>query len=216
MEEYKNFDIDAFKHEIMNEFDQEVNNKIRVAEANHKAEGEKEIDKYDRLHDEHQSLQKENLEAGEDRKGTLTKIQNENNELDAFAQNAIREKSSLRDNIADLEDTLRRLKDQLSTTTLDNRNLQLQVDNETALAEAKVPAEIQAVTTVNRDLTAQLDRVNADIREEKSKKGEAQRILDDLTNKHNNANQHFENLLEAANKDKAQAEQDLTALRGQV
>ena len=125
MEEYKNFDIDAFKHEIMNEFDQEVNNKIRVAEANHKAEGEKEIDKYDRLHDEHQSLQKENLEAGEDRKGTLTKIQNENNELDSFAQNAIREKRSLRDNIADLEDTLRRLKDQLSTTTLDNRNLQL-------------------------------------------------------------------------------------------
>ena len=58
--------------------------------------------------------------------------------------------------------------------------------------------------------------MNADIREEKSKKGEAQRILDDLTNKHNNANQHFESLLDAANKDKAKAEQDLNQLRGQV
>ena len=72
------------------------------------------------------------------------------------------------------------------------------------------------MTTVNRDLKSQLDRVGADIKEEKQKKGEAERILGDLTNKHNNATQHFEGLLDAAQKEKAAAEKELSELRNNV
>ena len=120
---------------------------------------------------DHQNLQKENLDAGNGRKKVLESIQSDTNAFDTFAKNAIKEKKGLRDNIGDLEDSLRKLNDQLSNLTLDNKNLQLVVDTEAALKTAKANAEVVSVTSVNRDLKSQVDRINQNITDETDKKG---------------------------------------------
>lgn len=156
VEEYKNFDIDGFKREVMDSFDKEVST-LNSREAGQKGEGIKRIQQYERLHVDHQNLQKENLDAGDGRKKVLENIQKDTNEFDTFAKNAIKEKKGLRDNIADLEDSLRKLNDQLSNLVLDNKNLQLVVDTESSLRSAKANAEVISVTSVNKDLKTQVD-----------------------------------------------------------
>lgn len=183
VEEYKNFDIDGYKRELGDDLEKEIST-LTTNEDNHKGEGSGKIEGFERLHTEHQGLQKDNIAAGDNRKRILVEVQTETNSYSTFATEATQEKRSLRDNLADLEDTLRRLKDQLSNVTLENKHLQLVVDTEKALKEAKAAAEVQSLTTVNRDLTAQVDRVTADIQEETSKKDEAKRILDELNKLH--------------------------------
>lgn len=46
VEEYKNFDIDGFKREVMDQFDKEVNT-LNTSEATHKGEGIKKIQQYE-------------------------------------------------------------------------------------------------------------------------------------------------------------------------
>ena len=122
VEEYKNFDIDGFKREVMDQFDKEAT-VLSNAEGSHKGEGIKKIQQYERLQGDHLALQKENIEAGNQRKKVLEEIQQDNNQFDTYAKTAIKEKRGLRDNLADLEDSLRRLKDQISNVTLENKNL---------------------------------------------------------------------------------------------
>jgi hypothetical protein len=110
VEEYKNFDIDGFKREVMDSFDKEVNT-LNSKEAGQKGEGVKRIQQYERLHGEHQNLQKENLESGESRKKILEAVQKETNEHDVYGKTSIKEMKGLRDNISDLEDSLRKLND---------------------------------------------------------------------------------------------------------
>jgi len=170
----------------------------------------------ERLQDEHQQLQKDNLAAGKDRRQVLSDITDATNDFDNHAQEATREKRGLRDNLVDLEDTLRRLRDQFSNVTLENKNLQLVVDTESALKDAKATAETQAVTTVNRDLTEQSDRLDRTIEEENDKKGEAKRILDDLTAKHEAATKEFEKTIKEAEKEKQEAQKALDELRKKI
>lgn len=51
--------------------------------------------------------------------------------------------------MGDLEDKLRNLRDNLSEAQLENKNLQLIVDTESSLRDAKATAEITAVRAVN-------------------------------------------------------------------
>lgn len=208
VEEYKNFDIDGFKREVMDSFDKEVNT-LNSKEAGQKGEGIKRIQQYERLHEDHQNLQKENIEAGDGRKKVLENIQKDTIEFDTFAKTAIKEKKGFRDNISDLEDSLRKLNDQLSNLVLDNKNLQLVVDTEGALRNAKANAEVVSVTSVNNDLKTQVARINQNISEEQQKRGEAKRVLEDLTKKHGEAVKKYEALLAEIEKEKKKAESDL-------
>ena len=215
VEEYKNFDIDGFKSEIMHEFDKETS-VLNQNEDAHKGDGLKQISQYERLHTEHKDLQSQNLKAGEVRKETLDSIQKSTLDHDAYSKDSTVEKRGLRDNITDLEDTLRRLKDQLSNSNLENKNLQLVVDTESALRGAKATAEVTAVSTVNSDLKDQVDRIDLDIKEETEKKEEASRILQDLTTKHEDAKKSFEDLLKEAEGEKKKAEKELNDLKSQI
>lgn len=143
----------------------------------------------------------------------LEEIQTDNNQFDQHAKSSIKEKRGLRDNLADLEDSLRRLKDQLSNVTLDNKNLQLVVDTEAALRTAKANAEVQSVSTVNKDLKTQVDWLQRNIQDETDKKGQAKRILDDLTAKHTAAQKAFETFLAEIEKEKKRVETELDNAR---
>lgn len=215
VDEYKNFDIDGFKREVMDDFEKEVSGFVSSEDTN-KGEGVKKIQQYERLHADHQNLQKENIAAGTERKEILETIQGDTNEYADFAKAATHEKRSLRDNLADLGDTLRKLRYQLSNVTLENKSLQLVVDTEASLRDAKAKSEITAVTTVNVDLKDQVNRVEKNLSEEGEKKGEANRVLKDLTSKHNNAKDNFDNLLNTSESEKKRVNGELESLKGKL
>lgn len=122
----------------------------------------------------------------------------------------------MRDNLSDLEDTLRKLKCQLSNVTLENKNLQMVVDTEAALKEAKAVAEQQAAGTVNADLKHQVNRIEVDITEEQKKKTEAQRILDELNALHEQVKTDLAAEVEKEEANKKGLQSQLEEVRTQV
>ena len=210
--EYKNYDIDGLRRELQDDLNKEIN-VLNLNQDAHRGETTKKIDGYERLQREHKDLQRENNEGHENRKAILSHIQDENTKFDKFAHEATEDKSKLRTDLANKEHPLRVLQDQLAVLGLENKNLQLVIDTETALREAKANAEVSALRTVNTDLKDQVSRVETDILDEKSKKTDAKRILDDLTAKHQEAEKAFKALLADAEKRRDQVQRDLAALK---
>lgn len=180
--EYKEFRIDTYGEELTNTFNEEVRSLVDKQAAN-KNENAQKIDGYEQLHNEHKALQNENNAAHEGRKRTLDDINGLNNDYSKFANQAVKEHDDLRGKIAGLEHPLRGLQNEVTNLNLDNKNLQQVIDTEVALRNAKAQAELSAVTTVHGDLKNQTERIEKDIDEERSKKSEAQRILDELNGK---------------------------------
>ncbi|CAI2359474.1 unnamed protein product [Moneuplotes crassus] len=212
VEEYKNYDIDGLRRELQDELGQEINNLKRNQES-HIGELTKKVDGYERLQGEHKDLQKENNHGHENRKTVLVHIQEENIKFDKFAQDASEEKAKLRDDLANKEHPLRQLQDQIAVLGLDNKNLQLIIDTEAALREAKANAETNAVRFVNTDLKDQVQRIENDIVDEKNKKDEAKRIFDELQAKNKDAQKVFEDLLSEAEKKRDDVQQNLAELK---
>ena len=212
VQEYKDFDMDGYRKELLGNFTAETD-KINLEQDAHKSSLNKRLDELDRLHGEHKGLQKDNERTNKQRREILSKVEEQNTNFDKYAQESIAEKKKLRDQVADLEDTLRKLKDQLSEVQLDNKNLQLIVDTEGALREAKAQAETSAVKTVNQDLRAQIQRLETEMNEERSMKDSSKRVLDDLEKKFEKASKHFEALLKEAEDGKKQVELDLKNLK---
>jgi chromosome segregation ATPase len=180
--EYKQFNVESFGNDLLSKVDSEIKGLAAKQQAN-TAENQGKVDGYSKLHDEHKSLQKENTDAHEARKGLFDAMNEENTAYSKFAQEAAQEHAGLRDEITSKEHPLRVLQNEVQNLNLDNKNLQLVIDTEAALREAKAQAELNAVTTVNTDLKDQTQRLENDIKEEREKKGEAKKILDDLNGK---------------------------------
>jgi chromosome segregation ATPase len=210
--EYKNYDIDGLRRELQDDLNRETSNLNRKQDT-HKGETTKKVDGYERLQREHKDLQAENNASHESRKDTLAHIQDENTQFDKFAQDAGQQKAQLRDDLANKEHPLRVLHDQVAVLGLENKNLQLVIDTEAALREAKANAETNAVRTVNTDLKDQVNRIETDILDERTKKNDAKRILDDLTNKHSEAEKAFKQLLVDAEKRRDNVSKDLANLK---
>ncbi len=87
------------------------------------------------------------------------------------------------------------------------------VDTEAALKTAKANAEVQSVTSVNKDLKTQVDWLQRNIQDETDKKGQAKRILDDLTAKHAAAQKTFEQFLTEISNEKKRIETELENAR---
>ena len=210
--EYKNYDIDSLRRELQDELNRETSNLNRKQDA-HKGDATLKVDGYERLQREHKELQKENNDSHESRKATLAHIQQENTDFDKFAKEAGENKHKLREELANKEHPLRQMQDEVAVLGLQNKNLQLVIDTEAALREAKANAETSAVRTVNTDLKDQVDRIETDILDEKTKKDEVKRILDELTGKHQDAEKEFKQLLADAEKRRDTVQKDLTELK---
>ena len=78
------------------------------------------------------------------------------------------------------------MRNEVAILGLENKNLQLVIDTEAALREAKGKAEIVAVTSVNKDLKDQTKRFEDDIKEERARKDDAHKFLADLTSEYLN------------------------------
>jgi len=210
--EYKSYDIHSLRRELQDDLTQEINVLNRNQDT-HKSETIKKIDGYERLQREHKELQNENNEGHENRKATLAHIQEENVKFDKYAKEATDNKSKLRTDLANKEHPLRELQNQVSVLGLENKNLQLVIDTEAALRDAKAHAETNAVRSVNTDLKDQVSRIETDISDERNKKEEAKRILEELTSKHKEAEETFKQLLTDAENRRDSVKKELAELK---
>lgn len=177
--EYKEFNISSYGSELTEEFNTELNS-LKSKMTENRKENDEKIDGYEKLHGEHKQLQKDNLKAHEGRVNNFDSMTKANDDYAKFAQNTNQENNEYRVGIADKENPLRHLENDVALLNLDNKNLQQVIDTEAALKDAKAQAEVVAVKAVNSDLKNQTGRLENDIHEEKAKKEEAYRILDDL------------------------------------
>lgn len=210
--EYKTYDMNIIRNELNGELDAE----LKVLDAKNqaaKADLNKQIDGYVDLHKDHQELQKINSAGHNARKKILAEIAQDNSDFHNYANAAAEENAGHRTKIADLEAPLRQLQNEVTDLNLDNKNLQLVIDTEAALREAKAQAELSAVTITNVDLKNHSDRLKVDIEEETSKRNEAKRILDDLTQKHNAARVALQKLLSEAEADKSNVVKEIGDFR---
>jgi chromosome segregation ATPase len=210
--EYKNYDVDGLRRELQDNLNSEINTLNRNQDT-HKGETGKKVDGYERLQREHKDLQRENNEGHENRKAILAHIQDENTKFDTHAKQATDEKATLRGDLANKEHPLRQLQDQVAVLGLDNKNLQLVIDTEAALREAKAHSETNAVRSVNTDLKDQVNRIETDILDERNKKNEAKRILDELTLQHKKADKEFEDLIKEAKNRNDTVKKDLENIK---
>lgn len=180
--EYKQFSVETFGKELLSTMDSEIKSLADSQQAN-TSENQAKVDGYSKLHDEHKTLQRDNTAAHEARKGLLNSMNDDNNDYAKFAAAAVEEHAQLRGDITEKEHPLRVLQNDVQNLNLDNKNLQLVIDTEAALREAKAQAELNAVTTVNTDLKDQTQRLESDIKEERSKRADAKKILDELSGK---------------------------------
>ena len=177
--EYKQFNVQEYGNELKNQLDNEMKTLADVKKTN-TDESNAKIDGYATLHDEHKDLQKENTDAHKSRQANFDTLIEENNSYAQFATEANNEHAGLRDDIANKENPLRVLENEVKLLDLDNKNLQLVIDTENELRNAKAQAELSAVTTANTDLKDLTQRLESNIQEEGNKKGEAEKILKEL------------------------------------
>ena len=74
VQEYKDFDMDAYRKELMGNFTAETD-KINVEQDTHKSSLNKRLDELDRLHGEHKGLQKDNERTNKQRREILAKVE---------------------------------------------------------------------------------------------------------------------------------------------
>ena len=80
-----------------------------------------------------------------------------------MANDAVEEKKNTRQEMGDLENDLRRLRDNLAEVEIENQSYQVLADSEKQLREARCAAELAAAKSVNQDLRDHQRRLERDV-----------------------------------------------------
>lgn len=161
-------------------------------------------------------MQGENKKTRDGRNDQMHKRETGTQAFDKAVTDIHGDKSGLRDQIAELEDALRKITNQLEEVKLDNENLDTQLSTEAKLKEEKADAETKACRSVNNDIRAQIQRLEDDVHDEKLLKDCAQRSQKDIEDKHKVAQKNFEKVLKAAETEKKNIEKELSDLKGNL
>ena len=122
-------------------------------------------------------------------------------------------KNKLQDELGELEDTLRKLKDQISEIEIENKNLQLIAETEQSVQDAKNRAEADAVNAVNKDLKELVTRLSTDAEKDISFKEVSERIKKDVENNYKQSESDFNRFLKQAEMARGELGDDLTDLK---
>ena len=148
------------KQDVLNRFLAETQ-KIKDNHESHQQEAQKRFEDLERkLKDQNQQL-----EEGADQATLMAQIKAHRANLAQFAKDSAGEKQGMREELANLEDELRRMRDQLNEVEIENQSYKQLADVEKQLREARGSAELEAARFVNKDLKDQVDRLKKDVEE---------------------------------------------------
>lgn len=118
--------------------------------------------------------------------------------------------------MAELEDQLRKLRDNLAEIEIENYSYDTLLLAEKQLREARNESEGAAAKSVNNDLRDHIKRLQRDIEVGEQNKEGSMRMLDELSAKYQETAGLFENFLREAVENRDQLESDLNALRQRI
>lgn len=118
--------------------------------------------------------------------------------------------------MAELEDQLRKLRDNLAEIEIENYSYDTLLLAEKQLREARNESEGAAAKSVNNDLKDHIKRLQRDIEVGEQNKEGSMRMLDELSAKYQETAGLFENFLREAVENRDQLESDLNALRQRI
>lgn len=149
------------------------------------------------------------------RKSVAESISNTNREFDRTTKEATSEKKRLREEMADLEDALRKVRDELAETELQNQNLQTIVEAVKDIQNSQRNAEENAVRTINLDLKDQIAKLEHEL-EFQGGATDTHNIKYGLEEKYKSAKTDFNNFISEAEAGKKKVEDELGDLRKKV
>ena len=168
-----------FQHELLDDFMEKVDDLGRKHDQ-HTSEAVNTIEEYERTQEQYNALVDDNTQNHVERRDATEQIIQHSKNFDAYIKDSAKDKRDLRAEFDDLEDALRKLKDQISETEIENKNLQLIAETEQSIQDAKDRAEQDAIIAVNKDLKELVSRLAADAEADISYQEVSERIKADV------------------------------------
>jgi chromosome segregation ATPase len=200
-----------FKHELLDHFLDKAD-EFGKQHDEHTGEAVNRIENYERIQDDHKGLYDENHSNHHERRKLTEKIIKQSKEFEQYTKDSAGNKRELRGELDDLEDTLRKLKDQISEVEIENKNLQLIAETEQSIQDAKDRAEADAITAVNRDLKELVSRLSADSEADISYQEVSERIKADVERNYNQSQDDFNRFLQQSEAGRNELAEDLKEL----
>jgi chromosome segregation ATPase len=211
--EYAAFDLERFKGELMDKF---IRDTDEITHENERVRSDA-INKINDYESHHIQDREFGFEEGamNQRKTVIEQVTNTNREFDRSTKEATVEKRKLREEMADLEDGLRKVRDQLAETELENQNFQTIIGAFENIQSDQKNAEMNAVRTVNMDLKDQIGKLEQDI-DFAGGASDTHNIKFGLEERYKSAKGDFGNFITEAESGKKRVEQELADMRKKV
>ena len=214
IDEYSAFDLERFKGELIEKFIRDTD-EISLENERIKTNALTKIDDYERHH-----IHDRDMDFGEgssisQRKTIAERVSVTNRDFDKSTKESTNEKRRLREEMADLEDALRKVRDQLAETELENQNFQTIVDAFGDIQNDQRNAELNAVGTVNLDLKDQVSKLEHEL-DFTGGASDTHNLKYGLEEKYKSAKSDFGNFISEAEEGKKRVEDELSNLRAKV
>jgi chromosome segregation ATPase len=201
-----------FQHPLLDHFMDKADQLGRDHDQ-HTSEAVNRIEDYERTQEDYKNLVEDNIVNHDERRRATEQIIEHSRNFEAYTKDSAKQKRDLRAEFDDLEDALRKLKDQISETEIENKNLQLIAETEQSIQDAKDRAEQDAINAVNRDLKELVSRLAADSEADISYQEVSERIKGDVEGNLAQSRSDFEVFLRQTDIARGELSEDLRELK---
>lgn len=201
-----------FQHPLLDHFMDKADQLGRDHDQ-HTSEAVNRIEDYERTQEDYKNLVEDNTVNHDERRRATEQIIEHSRNFEAYTKDSAKQKRDLRAEFDDLEDALRKLKDQISETEIENKNLQLIAETEQSIQDAKDRAEQDAINAVNRDLKELVSRLAADSEADISYQEVSERIKGDVEGNLAQSRSDFEVFLRQTDIARGELSEDLRELK---
>jgi len=212
--EEEGIDID-FEHPLLDHFLERAD-KLGQDHDQHTSQAVQRIEEYEKTQESYMGLVKDNDAVHDDRRNITLELQKNTEEFDEYSKDSAQTKRDMRAEFDNLEDALRKLKDQISETEIENKNLQLIAETEQSIQDAKDRAEQDAVKAVNKDLKELVNRLSTDADADISYQEVSDRIKTDVETNYSSSHGAFDSFIEQTELARNELSEDLTELKERV
>jgi chromosome segregation ATPase len=201
-----------FQHELLDHFMDKADQLGRDHDQ-HTSEAVNRIEDYERIQEDYKSLVEDNTVNHDERRSATEQIIEHSRNFEEYTKDSSKQKRDLRAEFDELEDALRKLKDQISETEIENKNLQLIAETEQSIQDAKDRAEQDAINAVNRDLKELVKRLTTDSQADISYQEVSERIKGDVEANLAQSKSEFERFLSQTDIARGELSEDLRELK---
>ena len=201
-----------FRHELLDHFLEKAD-ELGKAHDDHTSQAVNRIEEYEKIQEEHKVLYDTNHNNQDERRKLTEKLIEHSKNFEDYSKDSATHKRRLRAELDELEDTLRKLKDQISEMEIENKNLVLISETEQSIQDAKNRAEADAVNAVNRDLKELVARLSIDAEKDISFQEVSERIKGDVNKNYQQSENDFNRFLKQAETAREELSEDLNELK---